>query len=68
MKPYNPERIFHVFHVFYHTDIFGDRPMLTQKFTIEAKNAEQAKQLTLKKLNFLFGVGHVTVDKVVCVS
>lgn len=68
MKPYNPERIFHVFHVFYHTDIFGDRPMLTQKLTIEAKNAEHAEILALKKLKGLFGVGHVTVDKVVCVS
>lgn len=68
MNPYRVERIFHVFHVFYHTDIFADRPMLTQKFTVEAKDAEQAKQITLKKLNDLFGVGHVTVDKVVCVS
>lgn len=68
MKPYNPERWFSTFHVYYHTDIFGDRPKLTQKFTIEAKNYEQAQIIALKKLQFMFGVGHVFIDKVVFVS
>lgn len=68
MKPYDPERWFHVYHVYYHTDVFGDRPRLTQKFTVEARDAEQAEILVLKKLHFMFGVSHVSIDKVVMVS
>lgn len=60
MKPYEPEKIYHLWVIHFHT-LWNDNP-IPQRITIQAVHENEAVNRAVSRLNCVFGKNEYVID------